>query len=135
MMAPLIPLALIYGKAKNKVRDPKLTLRVGSRAKRIGAVRLAGVLLFCGFGLLFIALALTGNAETAPGFQKTIGLWMREVGAYLDDIPNFVFLPMLAALIVAFGYAVLRKGGFRHEPETSQSSPPRGGGSGAEASS
>lgn len=119
MMAPLIPIALIYGKAKEKVRDPKVEFRLGSHRKRIGAVRLAGVFLFSGFGVLFIVLALTGNSDTAPGFQRTIGLWVREVGAYVDNIPNLVFLPVLAAVVIAFGYAVFRKGGFKHEPKES----------------
>jgi len=117
MMVPLIPLALIYGKVKSKVRDPKLTLRLGSHAKRIGAARLAGAVVFTGFGVLFIALALTGNSETAPGFQRTMGLWMREVGSFVDNVPNLVFLPLLAALLAGFGYAVLRKGGINNEPE------------------
>ena len=134
MMAPLVPLALIYGKAKNKVRDPKLTLRLGAHVKRIGAARLTGVVLFSGFGLLFIALALTGNSETAPGFQKTIGLWMREVGASLDEIPNFVFLPILATLLVAFAYAVFRKAGVKNESEEGQGSPARSGGSSVQPS-
>ena len=117
MMAPLIPIALIYGQAKDKVRDPKLELRIGSHSKRIGAVRLAGVILFSAFGLLFIALALTGNSDTAPGFQRTIGVWVREVSSYVDDIPNLVFLPVLAAVVAAFGYAIFRKEGFKNEPE------------------
>src|SRR5512144_20340 len=79
MMAPLIPLALIYGKAKQKVRDPKIDLRVGGYAKRIGLARLLGSILFAGFGVLFIALAMSGNSDTAPGFQKTIGFWTREL--------------------------------------------------------
>ena len=117
MMAPLIPVALIYGQAKNKVRDPKVSLRIGSHLKRIGFARLTGVVLFAAFGVLFIVLALTGNSETAPGFQHTLGIWVREAGSYLDNIPNFVFLPVLAAVLIAFGYAIFRKGGLRHEPE------------------
>jgi cytochrome c-type biogenesis protein len=117
MMAPLIPLALIYGKAKNRVRDPKVTLRLGRRAKRIGAVRLLGVVLFTGFGVLFIALALTGNAETAPAFQKTLGLWMREVSDYLDTVPNVVSLPALVSLLAGFAYLVIRRGSEKNEPE------------------
>src|SRR6266545_3603438 len=69
MMTPLIPLALVYGKARNRVRDPKLTLRLGAYAKRIGVARLSGVVVFAGFGFLFILLALTGNSDSAPGFQ------------------------------------------------------------------
>jgi len=116
MMIPLIPLALLYGRAKGRVRDPKITLRIGSYAKRIGAIRFSGAVLFAGFGLLFVALALTGNSETAPSFQRTLGLWMREVSSYVDSIPNLVALPILAALVAGFGYAVVRRGG-RHEPK------------------
>ena len=117
MMAPLIPIALIYGKAKGRVRDPKLTLRLGSHLKRIGAVRLVGVVLFAGFGVLVILLALTGNSNTAPGFQKTLGVWMREVGAYIDAVPNFVSFPVLVAVLAGFTWAIVRKGSARREPE------------------
>src|SRR5262245_18690412 len=48
MMAPLIPLALVYGRAKKRVRDPKLTLRLGSHAKQIGVIKLMGVVVFGG---------------------------------------------------------------------------------------
>jgi cytochrome c biogenesis protein CcdA len=75
MMAPLIPLALIYGHARTRVSDPKLTLRLGGHAKRIGAMKLLSVVVFAGFGVLFIALALTGNSDSAPGFQKAMGAW------------------------------------------------------------
>ena len=126
IMTPLIPLALIYGKAKNKVRDPKVTLRLGAHAKRIGITRLSGVVIFAGFGVLFIALALTGNSNTAPGFQKAMGRWMREVASYVDGIPNFVTLPILLALIGGFAYAVLRRGGEHSERKESESRPPDG---------
>lgn len=115
MMAPLIPLALIYGKAKKRVRDPKLTLRLGPRTKRIGAMKLLGVTVFAGFGALFIGLALTGNSESAPGFQKSIGRLMREAGASIDGVPNAVSLPVLLAVIAGFAYAVVRRGGEGHE--------------------
>jgi cytochrome c biogenesis protein CcdA len=122
MMAPLIPLALIYGKAKRKaVLDPRITLRIGSHEKPIGIARLGGVIVFAGFGGLFIALALTGNSDTAPGFQRAIGSWMRTVASYVDGIPNVVSLPVLFALIGGFVYAVLRRGGERNERQESQS--------------
>jgi cytochrome c-type biogenesis protein len=120
MMTPLIPLALVYGKAKHKVRDPKVTLRLGAHGKRIGAIRLVGVLLFAGFGLLFISLALTGNAETAPAFQKTMGVWMREIASYVDGVPNLVSLPILLLLVGGFAYLVLRRGGERSECQKSE---------------
>jgi len=117
MMAPLIPLALLYGTAKGRVRDPKITLRLGVLRKRIGAVRLAGVVLFAGFGVLFITLALTGNSDTAPSFQQTLGLWARELSDSLDNIPNFIALPVLVVLLAGFAYAVIRKGSENSEPE------------------
>ena len=110
MMAPLIPLALIYGRAKKKVRDPQITLRLGAHRRRIGVARLAGVVIFAGFGVLFVVLAITGNSDTAPGFQRATGNWMRSIASYVDGIPNFVSLPILLALVGGFLFAVIRKG-------------------------
>ena len=120
MMTPLIPLALIYGKAKNKARDPKITLRVGAHAKRIGIARLSGVVIFAGFGVLFVVLALTGRSDTAPGFQRTLGSWTRQFASFVDDVPNFVSLPILLVVIGGFAYAVLRRGGERNERQESE---------------
>jgi len=124
MMVPLVPLALIYGRAKKRVKDPKLTLRLGGYTKRIGVAKLAGAIVFAGFGTLFIVLALTGNSDTAPGFQKAMGSWVREIGAYVDGVPNFVSLPILAALVGGFLFAVLRRGGESNERQESQSGTP-----------
>jgi len=110
MMAPLIPLAFLYGEARKKVRDPRVTLRLGARAKRIGLMRLVGVGVFAGFGTLFIGLALTGNSDAAPGFQAAMGRWMRALSDYLDEVPNVVSLPVLALLLAGFAYAVVRGG-------------------------
>lgn len=115
LVAPLIPLALLASRARGRIRDPKLTLRVGRYAKRLTVSRLAGSVVFAGFGLLFIGLALTGNSETAPAFQETLGLWARRAGAYVDDVPNLVVFPVLAAVIAAFAYTVIRKGRETHE--------------------
>jgi len=110
LVAPLVPLALLAGRVRGRVRDPKLTLRLGGYTKLLTASRLAGSALFAGFGLLFIGLALTGNSETAPAFQETLGLWARRLGAYVDDVPNLVVFPVLAAVIAAFAVAAIRKG-------------------------
>ncbi len=125
MMAPLIPLALLYGTAKNKARDPKVTLRLGSHAKRIGLARLAGAVVFAGFGVLFIVLALAGKSDTAPSFQKAMGSWMRDVAAYVDSVPNLVSLPILVVLIGIFMFAVSRSGGEPIERQESESGPER----------
>jgi cytochrome c biogenesis protein CcdA len=123
MMAPLIPLALIYGRAKKRVRDPQITLRLGAHRRRIGAARLLGVVIFAGFGVLFVVLAVTGNSDTAPGFQRAMGDWMRTFASYLDGIPNFVTLPILAALLGGFLFAVLRKGSDNHERQEGTGGP------------
>ena len=120
MMAPLIPLALVYGRARKRVKDPLVTVRLGRRSKRIGIARLAGAIVFAGFGALFIVLALTGNSDTAPGFQRAMGTWMRNVAAHVDGIPNFVSLPILAALVGSFLVAAVRRGGERDEREAGQ---------------
>ena len=115
LVAPLLPLALLAGRVRGRVPDPRLTLRLGPYAKRLTVSRLAGSVLFAGFGLLFIGLALTGNSETAPAFQETLGLWARRVGARVDDVPNLVVFPLLAAAIAAFAFGVIRKGRDTHE--------------------
>ena len=118
MMAPLIPLALLYGKARKRVRDPRVTLRRGAHAKRIGLMRLVGVVVFAGFGALFVVLALTGNSDTAPGFQVAMGRWMRELSDYLDEVPNVVSLPVLALLLAGFAYALVRGGDSNERQES-----------------
>ncbi len=110
MMAPLVPLALLYGEARKHVKDPKLTLHLAGHEKRIGLVKLTGVLVFSAFGVLFIVLAVTGNSDTAPGFQRTVGLLARKLSAYVDGIPNLLSLPLLVALIGGFTYLAIRRG-------------------------
>ena len=110
LVAPLVPLAFLAERARRRVRDPRLTLRLGSYSKRLTVSRLVGSVLFAGFGLLFIALALTGNSESAPAFQETLGLWARRAGAYVDDVPNVVALPVLFVVLGLFGFAAFRKG-------------------------
>lgn len=115
LVAPLVPLALVAGRVRGRVADPKLTLRLGGYVKQLTVSRLAGVVLFAGFGLLFIGLALTGNSETAPAFQETLGVWARRMGAYLDDVPNIVAFPLLAAAVAALVFTASRKGRETHE--------------------
>jgi cytochrome c biogenesis protein CcdA len=118
MIAPLVPLALVYGQATKKVRDPRLTLRLGSHVKGIGTAKLMGVVVFASFGVLFIVLALTGNSDTAPGFQETIGRWARALSDHVEEVPNLIFLPVLALLLAAFAWAVA-KGGVNDERKES----------------
>jgi len=109
LVAPLGPLALLAGRLR-RVRDPKLTLRMRGYTKRLTVSRLAGSVLFAAFGLLFVGLALTGNSETAPAFQETLGVWARRLAAYVDGVPNLVAFPILAAVVAALLLAAIRKG-------------------------
>ncbi|MEP7335579.1 MAG: hypothetical protein ABI717_07340, partial [Actinomycetota bacterium] len=72
---------------------------------------------FAGFGVLFIVLALTGNSDTAPGFQTTIGRWVRQLSDVLDEVPNVVFLPVLLVVLAGFTYAIVKKDGETSERE------------------
>ncbi len=110
MVVPLIPLALIYSRAKRRVTDPKVTLRLGGHTKRIGVAALTGAVVFAGFGMLFVILALTGNSDTAPGFQQAVGSWIRDIAGYIDRVPNIVALPLLVTAIGGLLFAALRKG-------------------------
>jgi cytochrome c biogenesis protein CcdA len=113
MMAPLIPLALLYGRARKRVRDPQVTLSAFGHSRRIGVAKLAGVVLFGAFGVLFVTLAVLGESETAPGFQSDLGAWVRRVASHVDEIPNAVTLPALLALLAGFAYLALKKEGER----------------------
>jgi len=88
--------------------------------KRIGLMKLSGSAIFAGFGFLFITLALTGNSDTAPGFQKEMGSWMRSIAAYVDGVPNLVSLPILLLLVGGLAYAVIRRGSESNEPKEDQ---------------
>jgi cytochrome c-type biogenesis protein len=110
LLVPLVPIALLAQSTRGRIRDPKVMLRIGRHAKRITVSRLAGSVVFAGFGLLFIGLALTGNSETAPAFQETLGVWARRAGAYVDGVPNLVVFPVLVAVLSAFFFGVIRKG-------------------------
>lgn len=110
LVAPLVPLAFLAGRLRGRAPDPKVTVRVGGYMKRTTVSRLAGALLFGGFGVLFIGLALTGNSEAAPAFQEVLGLWMRRLGARFDGVPNVVAFPVLVSALAAFAIALIRKG-------------------------
>lgn len=123
MMAPLVPLALVFGRARKRVRDPLVALRIGGHVKHIGAARLAGTVIFAGFGLLFVGLALTGNSDTAPGFQRTLGTWMRQIADALDGIPNIATVPVLVLVVGAFLTAALKRGDRSHEQQEGPAGP------------
>lgn len=108
LVFPLLPVAFAVGRLRGRMRDPRLTVRVGNYAKRLTLSRLAGSFVFAGFGVLFIVLALTGNAETAPGFQRDLGLWIGRLTRHLDSVPNAIAWPLVVASAVFLAYLVFR---------------------------
>lgn len=113
LVAPLLPVAILYGGAKRRVRDPRVVLRLGRYVKDTTVSRLAGSAIFFAFGLLFVGLALTGRAETAPGFQRDLGAFVGRLAVRLGDVPNAVAWPVLAAVVALLAYIVLKPKGER----------------------
>lgn len=108
LISPLLPLAFAWGRLRERVRDPRLKLRIGGRVKAISLSRLLGTVVFGAFGVLFIGLALSGNAENAPGFQKTLGHWVGRLAHHLDSVPNEIAWPLIVLVTVVLAYLVLR---------------------------
>lgn len=113
LVAPLAPVAIVFGSAKRRVRDPRVVLRLGRYVKDTTVSRLAGSTIFFAFGVLFVTLALTGNAETAPGFQRDLGAFVGRLAVRLEDVPNAVAWPVLALVVALLTYIVLKPKGER----------------------
>lgn len=116
LVAPLLPVAFAVGRLRGRVRDPRLTLRLGGYAKRLTLSRLAGSVVFAGFGVLFVVLALTGRAETAPGFQRSLGVSVGGAARQLEAVPNAVAWPALALLGAVLAYLVLKPSKHKESP-------------------
>jgi cytochrome c-type biogenesis protein len=115
LVAPLGPLAFVAARVRGRVPDPRLRVGFGRIRHELTLSRLAGATIFGAFGLLLIGLALTGNSETAPAFQETLGIWARRLGAAVDDVPNAVSFPLLAAALAAVAHSLTRTGRAGHE--------------------
>ena len=76
LVSPLLLSALGIGRVRERLRDPRLRLRVAGHALETTVSRLAGGSMFVGLGTLLITLALTGNARNAPEAQEAFGRWL-----------------------------------------------------------
>ena len=113
LVAPLLVVALAFGRLRGRVRDRPISLRFRGYVKRTTASRLGGSVLFAGFGLLLVVLGLTGRAESAPGFQRSLAGWLAGIAGRADEIPNLVAWPLLAGLAILLLYRLLRPQGER----------------------
>ena len=108
LVAPLLVVALAFGRMKGRVRDRPVVVRLRGYTKRTSVSRLAGSVLFAAFGVLLVVLALTGRAESAPGFQRSLAGWLAGLAARADDVPNAIAWPLLAAFVLLLLYRLLR---------------------------
>ena len=83
------------------LRQPELTGTAGS-------VFLLGAIVFAASGVFFIVLAVTGDAQNAPGFQRDLGRWLNHLGAQADGVPNYLAWPALLAFAGALTYLVVK---------------------------
>jgi cytochrome c biogenesis protein CcdA len=126
LVTPLFPLAFAWGRLRGRVRDPQLRLRLGARVKEITLSRLTGAVVFGAFGVLFITLALSGNAENAPAFQRTMGRWVAQLAHHFSSLPNALTWPLIAATLLLFAYLVLKPRSRREEQRHASPDPPIG---------
>lgn len=109
IVLPLVVLALVFHGAKRRLRDPKLTLRLWAREKRISLSRLVGALVFGVSGLFFIGLALAGESQSGNSMQRWISRQLNhQLAAHAGQIPNWLMWPALALFAAVLVYLVLK---------------------------
>ena len=76
LVSPLLLSAAGIGRFRGRVQDPRIAFSLAGREVRMTLSRLVGGVAFIALGTWVIVLALTGEAKTAPGFQKAFGQWL-----------------------------------------------------------
>jgi len=113
LVTPLILSALGIDRLRHRLRDPAIALRFARRQVRTTVSRLVGGLSFLVLGSLMIALALTGNARTAPGAQKVFGNWLRaranEIAVAVPSAVGWAVVLVLAAVVAHFAIRAIRQ--------------------------
>ena len=104
LVTPLLVSAFGIGRLRERLRDPRLTLELAGRRLRTTLSRLVGGVAFVGLGALLIALALTGNARTAPDTQQDFGRWL---SARANEISDAVPVGAGWMIVVALAAAVV----------------------------
>jgi cytochrome c biogenesis protein CcdA len=121
LVSPLLLSAVGVERLRSRLRDPAVGLRVLGLRLRTTASRLTGGAAFLALGAALIALAVTGNARTAPDAQKTLGRWLTaradELTAAIPPAVGWLLvLSLAAAVAVGAGRALRRQIGSRAEP-------------------
>lgn len=114
---PLVLLALAFSGAKRKVRDPRLTLSLLGYRKAISLSRLVGSLLFGASGILFIALALSGESQSGNSVQRFMSRELNHhLATHAGQIPNWLSWPALISFAALLILVVVKPRHHRKEP-------------------
>lgn len=121
LITPLLLSAAGIGKLRGRLRDPRLRFELAGRQIRTTVSRLVGGVAFMALGTLLIALALTGNARTAPDAQKTFGRWLNARATDLNDVISpgvgWALMLVLAAVVIYVSARAMRR---PHDDTTSE---------------
>ncbi len=113
LISPLLISAAGVGRLRQRLHDPRVSLHVAGRRMRTTVSRLVGGIGFILIGGGLIVLALTGNAESAPGVQKALGRWLSaRANDLTTTIPSLAGWALMLVLLVAV--VVLGARGLRH---------------------
>ena len=122
LVSPLLLSAAGIGRMRDRLRDPRLTFSLAGRRVRTTVSRLVGGVSFLVLGVAMVALALTGNARTAPDAQKDFGRWLTARANDLSDaIPIGAGWALMLGLAAVIAYLSARAP--RHPPVASPPSP------------
>lgn len=112
LVAPLLVSAAGIGRLRERLHDPRISFELAGRHVRTTVSRLVGGLSFMALGALMIALALSGNARTAPDAQKTFGRWLSARANDLNDAIStgvgWALMLVLAAAVIYLSARALR---------------------------
>lgn len=137
MVFPLFVLALLWDRLRlgeRRILTAKpVRLRIGGRTLATNTMNLAVAAAFAAMGLVVLALAVSGNTTSAPGFQLAVGRWLSAAAANITAVLNPVPEPVLglALLGLAAVFVVIgtrggppkHTGGTCHEHEDSEQAP------------
>ncbi len=109
IVTPLVALALLFGGAKRKVRDPTFTFAIASYRKRISLSRFVGAVVFGASGLFFIGIALAGESQSGNSAQRWISRELNHhLAAHAGQVPNWVMWPTLALFAGVLIFRVIK---------------------------
>ena len=99
LVAPLFVAALLLQRYQHRLREPTVTFGLAGRRFRIGLLRLVAGVAFVLMGVFVATLGAAGLADTAPGPQRAIGLWLQQRISWIaNQVPDYV----LAIIILGF---------------------------------